>query len=51
MTTMTEDLLKEMFYPEHSGGETKVDIATMRKIIQKYDPKGFEDFNPFEGWE
>lgn len=48
MTTMTEDLLEAIFYPEHSGGETKVDIDTIKTIIQKHDPKGFEDFNPFE---
>ena len=48
MTTMTEDLLDAIHYPEHSGGETKVDISIMKAIIQKHDPKGFEDFNPFE---
>jgi hypothetical protein len=48
MTTMTEDLLEAMFYPEHSGGETTIDIATMKAIIQKHDPQGFDSFNPFE---
>jgi hypothetical protein len=51
MTTMTKDILQAMHYPEHSGGQTEVDIQTIKNIIQKHDPKGFESFDPFEGLE
>jgi hypothetical protein len=51
MTTMTKDILQAMHYPEHSGGQTEVDIQTIKKIIQKHDPEGFESFDPFEGLE
>ena len=46
MTTMTKDILQAMHYPEHSGGRTEVDIQTIKKIIQKHDPEGFESFVP-----
>ena len=49
--TMTKDILEAMHYPEHSGGRTEVDIQTIKNIIQKHDPKGFESFDPFEGLE
>jgi hypothetical protein len=49
--TMTKDILEAMHYPEHSGGRTEVDIQTIKNIIQKHDPKGFEAFDPFEELE
>jgi len=48
MTTMTEELLAEMIYPEHSGGRTEVSIKAIRDIIAKHDPDGFNAFNPYE---
>ena len=48
MTTMTQELLAEMIYPEHSGGRTEVSIKAMRDIIAKHDPEGFNAFNPYE---
>jgi hypothetical protein len=47
-TTMTQELLAEMIYPEHSGGRTEVSIKAMRDIIAKHDPEGFNAFNPYE---
>lgn len=49
--TMTKEILEAMHYPEHSGGCTEVSIKTIRDIIQKHDPEGFESFDPWEGLE
>ena len=49
--TMTKDILQAMHYPEHSGGRTEVNIQTIKNIIKKHDPKGFESFDPVEGLE
>jgi hypothetical protein len=51
MTTMTKDILKAAYWPEHSGGSTEVSIQEIRDIVKKHDPEGFESFDPFEDLE
>jgi hypothetical protein len=51
MTTMTKDILEAMHYPEHSGGQTVVEIEVIKDIIKKHDLEGFEAFDPFEELE
>jgi hypothetical protein len=43
---MTHEIMQEMHYPEHSGGRTEVDIQSIKDILKKHDPKGFESFSP-----
>jgi hypothetical protein len=51
MTTMTKEILEAAFWPEHSGGCTEVSIKKIRDIVKKYDPEGFESFDPWEDVE
>ena len=46
--TMTKEILEAAYWPEHSGGLTEVSIQTIRDIVKKHDPEGFDSFDPFE---
>jgi hypothetical protein len=49
-TTITDEILNALFYVEHSGGIYEVNTDVIREIVKKYDPQGFESYNPYRNW-
>ena len=48
--TMTDEILDALFNVEHSGGIYEVNTDVIREIVKKYDPQGFESYNPYRNW-
>ena len=46
MTTMTKAIMQEMFVVDKVSGSSDIKMDTIKDIIKKHDPQGFDKFEP-----